>query len=187
MQICEEHIKLALGTAQFGLDYGISNPEGKTPETEVNAILEYAYSKGIDNIDTAYSYGSGEAAIGRYLDNHSDEKWKVISKLPRLKEDENVGSDFNNYFDKSKSRLGKSLHTYLAHDAEQFVYDLRVRNKFISLKGQGAINRIGVSVYTAEEIVAVLDIDEVDVIQLPLNILDHRLVNAGCVSRAPRE
>ena len=32
--------KICIGTAQFGMDYGITNKYGKTKETEVRSILE---------------------------------------------------------------------------------------------------------------------------------------------------
>ena len=34
--------KLALGTVQWGKNYGISNTEGKTKENEVKKILNYS-------------------------------------------------------------------------------------------------------------------------------------------------
>ena len=35
--------KVALGTVQFGISYGIGNSTGKTPEHEVSKILDLAY------------------------------------------------------------------------------------------------------------------------------------------------
>lgn len=176
-------MKIALGTAQFGLDYGISNREGKTPAAQANEILGFAYSKGIRSLDTASAYGNSEEVIGSYLDSHRDEKWKVISKLPMLKAEETLEADFDDYFERSRSRLGASLHTYLAHAAGQFLGNPSVRNRFHSLKERGLIDKIGVSVYSAEEIYAILDLGGVDVIQLPLNILDHRLIKGGVLKK----
>lgn len=45
--------KIGIGTAQFGLNYGISNTQGKTSLTEAKDILELASLKGIKLIDTA--------------------------------------------------------------------------------------------------------------------------------------
>ena len=49
------HNKIALGTVQFGIDYGISNNTGKTPFDEVNKILDIAKNYGINTIDTAHA------------------------------------------------------------------------------------------------------------------------------------
>ena len=50
-------MKLAIGTAQFGMNYGISNINGKVTGSIARDILKYANSEGIDTIDTAISYG----------------------------------------------------------------------------------------------------------------------------------
>ena len=49
-----------LGTAQFGLDYGITNVKGKVEFEEVLAIKEYAIKNDITIVDTAQNYGNSE-------------------------------------------------------------------------------------------------------------------------------
>src|SRR4051812_29878702 len=39
--------RLGLGTAQFGLEYGVSNPAGRVPRAEVAVIIERAIAPGI--------------------------------------------------------------------------------------------------------------------------------------------
>ena len=64
-------MKLAIGTAQFGMDYGLSNKYGKSEKYEVSKILQYAHSQGIDVIDTAPSYGDSENILGNNFRPHS--------------------------------------------------------------------------------------------------------------------
>ena len=52
-----------LGTAQFGLDYGINNNCGQVSYDNTKRILEYAYSNGINMLDTAIAYGDCEKRI----------------------------------------------------------------------------------------------------------------------------
>ena len=52
--------KIILGTAQFGLDYGINNQNGKVSDKDVDQILNYAFESGIKELDTASSYGNSE-------------------------------------------------------------------------------------------------------------------------------
>ena len=52
--------KIALGTVQFGLDYGITNNNGQVVIDEVKNILDYAKNKSIDTLDTASGYGNCE-------------------------------------------------------------------------------------------------------------------------------
>ena len=61
-------MKLALGTVQFGLSYGVSNTHGKTTEQQALDILEYAWRSGINTLDTASGYGDSEKVIGRLVD-----------------------------------------------------------------------------------------------------------------------
>ena len=58
-------MKLALGTAQFGMDYGISNKFGKPSPDDITNILNFAESHGIKCIDTAPIYGNSEKLLGK--------------------------------------------------------------------------------------------------------------------------
>ena len=61
----KNHIsKLAIGTAQFGSDYGISNESGMVPLAKIEEILKTAESRNIKTIDTAISYGEAEKSLG---------------------------------------------------------------------------------------------------------------------------
>ena len=75
-------MKLALGTAQFGMKYGISNVSGKVSQEGGKAILKYAASAGIDTIDTAMAYGDSEQVLG----DIGVEAFKVVTKLPEIPE-----------------------------------------------------------------------------------------------------
>ena len=69
--------KLGLGTVQFGLNYGISNNEGITPEEEIENILSYAWSANINTIDTASAYGVSEEVLGRNMKND----FRIVTKF----------------------------------------------------------------------------------------------------------
>ena len=71
-------MKLGIGTAQFGLDYGISNTSGKTSLKEVRSILKIATENGVDVLDTAYFYGDSESVIGRCLLEQN--RFRIITK-----------------------------------------------------------------------------------------------------------
>ena len=75
-------MKLALGTAQFGMEYGIANKNGKVSLDEANTIITLGRLAGIDTLDTAMAYGDSEKAIGK--NNVFD--FKVITKLPPVPE-----------------------------------------------------------------------------------------------------
>jgi hypothetical protein len=43
--------KIALGTVQFGIDYGINSENGQVRPEEVRSILNYAHSQNIDLLE----------------------------------------------------------------------------------------------------------------------------------------
>ena len=53
-------MKLALGTVQFGLSYGLNEVPSIVEEQEAKAILDCAKSNGIEFLDTAITYGKRE-------------------------------------------------------------------------------------------------------------------------------
>ena len=57
-------MKIALGTVQWGLEYGISNKKGIPSNDELDQILSLASVSGINLLDTASSYGNAEMRIG---------------------------------------------------------------------------------------------------------------------------
>ena len=67
-------MELAIGTAQFGLDYGVSNVAGRTPSTQVQSILDRARLAGIDTLDTAAAYGDSEQVLGRI----GVRNWRIV-------------------------------------------------------------------------------------------------------------
>ena len=74
--------KLALGTVQFGLDYGINNPNGKPTREKSLEMLDYAWQKGIRVFDTAYAYGDAEEILGEFTKTRElGNKIKIITRF----------------------------------------------------------------------------------------------------------
>lgn len=166
--------RLCLGTAQFGLDYGIANKKGKVSKEEVFKILEYAYDTGIDILETAYSYGESEALIGEFISN-SKKSFKVISKTPHFAKGDAL--DVEAYYSETLKRLRQeSIHGYLVHNFDDIVsYKEDLWNRIESIKAKRRVSKIGVSLYRIEEL-EYLFYNNVffDIIQVPYNILDQR-------------
>lgn len=176
-------MKLGIGTAQFGLEYGISNHEGKTSLEEVAKILDVAVQNGVRIIDTAPAYGTSEEVLGMSLS--SQHSFDIVTKTPKFSKYFITSDDaqfLEDTFYKSLSRLNQlSLYGLLLHHAD----DLVSRNghllmeKMLYLKNEGLVEKIGVSVYTQKQIDNILERYSVDVLQVPINVLDQRLVLSG--------
>ena len=163
-------LKLALGTAQFGFDYGINNKRGKIPQQEAFEILNFALQNGIDVIDTARAYDDSEKVIGQFIQENNPD-FKIISKLPS----DNL-QNVENVFNASLKRLHlNSLYGYLIQTLNPFTEKPEIWNVLKRLQIQGKVNKIGFSLYSPEEIGYLLKKNvRMDIVQVPFNILDQR-------------
>jgi len=164
--------KIVLGSAQFGLDYGINNKKGKVLSSEVFKILNYANANGVSFIDTAYGYGDSEKVLGSIL---SSKKlfFDVVSKLPSC-----LADDVYKYFNISLQNLQiNSIYGYLIHDFNSFLKNLGIWHKLVELKNKKKIGKIGFSLYYPRELEYLLEKNYCfDIVQIPFNIFDQRFL-----------
>ena len=165
-----EKNKIALGTAQFGMDYGISNKKGQISESEVFKILNESIRSGINVLDTAYAYGNSELVIGNFIKKHGN-VFKIVSKLPECDPE-----DVKNIFESSLERLGvDSLYGYMCHSFQHYMDNPEIWNILEELKSEGKIEKIGLSLYHPSELEYIIENKiDVDIIQVPYNIFDRR-------------
>jgi aryl-alcohol dehydrogenase-like predicted oxidoreductase len=172
-------MRIGLGTAQFGSDYGVSNHSGRTPAPEVVRILEFARGVGIEVLDTAPAYGDSERALGRALAD--SRRFQVVTKTDR---DADLAGPtrLRSVFHASLRALGLTrVYGLLVHDPKDLLSrsGRRLFEEMARLKQNGAVTKIGVSIYTREQIDWIIDSYAIDLIQLPVNLFDQRLVESG--------
>ena len=66
----ENESKLALGAAQFGLDYGINNKTGQIPKEKAFEILAIAIKSGINVVDRSEERRVGKECRSRWSPYH---------------------------------------------------------------------------------------------------------------------
>ena len=172
-------MKIALGTAQFGMDYGISNLKGQTSFDEVKKIIEFSRNIGIKKIDTAKNYGETEKIIGEV----GIKDFKIITKLPKISSNESNPIFFvDNQIQDSLTKMKISkIDTLLLHNAKDLlsINGKKIYHKILELKKDGVIDKFGISVYEKDEIDQLNKNFNFDVIQIPFNIFDTRLIKMG--------
>ena len=172
--------KLILGTAQLGFNYGIANTIGKPTEKQAIEIMKYAVENGINYFDTAYSYGNSETIIGKFLNFHKNYKNKIniITKMPSLRNEKINEKIINKYFFTSLKRLEQeSIFCYMVHDFNDIKNNsYSIAKTFFKLKNDGYIKKFGVSVYDENQIKFLIRNFDFDLIQIPINIFDQRLL-----------
>ncbi len=174
---------LVLGTVQLGTAYGIANISGQPALEEARKIISSAYHAGIRYFDTAQAYGSSEEVLGKMLPAYSDVK--VISKFaPDL--DYLKKNILDEAFEKtietlSSKPFGMMLHRY------EWMKDWG--NGLREIIQQVVVSRdvhFGVSVYSAQEAEALVDIKEVSLIQIPFNVFSKEMIDKDIFSRAKK-
>ncbi|SDH62066.1 aldo/keto reductase [Propionivibrio dicarboxylicus] len=177
-----EH-KLALGTVQFGLPYGIANKAGQVPGEEARAILQFARTTGIDTLDTAVGYGNSETVLGDIGVEH----FKVITKLPEFNgHAKDIGTWMREEIQASKRRLRqKRLQGVLLHRPAQLhaPFGHALYAELCALKEAGEVCQIGISIYEPSELDSLIPNHQFDLVQSPLNIFDRRLIETGWARR----
>lgn len=175
--------RLGLGTAQFGLNYGVANKTGRVGPSQARAMLSLARDYGIDTVDTALAYGDSEDCLGEL----GVRDMKVISKLPAVPR---ACSDVEGWVrDSVSASLGRlridRLYGLLLHRPLEL---LGARAEALwqglnAVKNQGDVGKIGVSVYGPNDLDSLVSTYDFDLIQAPLNVFDRRLVRSGWLSR----
>ncbi|MDC0580889.1 aldo/keto reductase [Amylibacter sp.] len=174
--------KLVLGSANFGLDYGLSNNSGKISESELIKIFNEASASRVNIIDTAQAYGDSEVRIG----SHNASNINIITKI-------NIGCRSNNsrksvirQVEESCERLKcRNLYAVMLHRPEVLLDDCgpRIISELLSLKEDLITTKIGVSIYSPDILEEISKLVKFDIIQAPFNIFDQRILTSGWADR----
>jgi aryl-alcohol dehydrogenase-like predicted oxidoreductase len=177
--------KLILGTVQFGLNYGINNTIGKMSEDKVFELLENAYDLGVRTLDTAEAYGNAHSVISNFH-KQSKKRFNIISKYSSSNFDYPIDlverirvhcSNFNiNY-----------LEGYMFHSYNDFKMNINNDpNVLDNIKNSGLVKKIGVSVYSNDEIEDLLNFKNINLIQLPFNLFDNEYQRKEILEKAKK-
>ena len=176
-------MRLALGTAQFGSLYGVANTNGQVSQGGAKEILKYCKAVGIDMLDTAIAYGESEQRLGEIGVTGFD----LITKLPAIPQlCANIDEWMMREVKASISRLHiRSLYGLMLHRPEQLFepYGEVILKSLYKLKSLGLVKKIGISVYSPEEIEAITALFDFDIIQVPFSVVDRRLVTSGWLDK----
>lgn len=171
-------MKLAIGTAQFGNKYGIANSTGKIEHSEQKKILDFCNTNGISMLDTAIAYGDSEKCLGRY----GVKKFDVVTKIKIDDTVEDIKSFIETSIEKSLNNLKlPSIYGLLLHNSNHINNSKgeMIFKTLENLKSLGVIKKIGISIYSPNEIETILQKFNFDIIQAPLNIFDKRMEKSG--------
>ncbi|MBF9143947.1 aldo/keto reductase [Hymenobacter properus] len=165
--------RLALGTVQFGLDYGINNTAGRPDDATVAEILHTAQAAGITLLDTASAYGDSETRLGHWLSQAQPEQkpFELVTKLAAGP----AGHVWHALQTSLKRLRQPSVYGVLFHQFAGFRDKPAAWEVLCDAQTEGLVQRIGVSLYHPEEAEWLLaNPMGVSLVQLPFNVLDQR-------------
>ena len=171
--------KLIIGCAQFGSKYGITNTS-KPNLKEQRKILNLAKKNKISFIDTSPAYGNSEENLGKIGVNN----FNIISKINKLSKaqlkNKNLKKDILENIKTSLKKLKiKKFYGLLLHNSLDLnckrgdeIYSAMLEAKKLKLT-----KKIGISFYDILSIEKILFKYNVDIIQVPFNVIDTRILN----------
>jgi len=177
--------RISLGTANFNKSYGIINSES-VPSDEINRISRLMKKYDLKSIDTALAYSTttsedSDWEIDFFRDRDITTKFAIKNFREGALESE-ILDGFHSDLDRKNLRRYKNV---LLHDFSDLVgqkskLTLEVLSK---LKSLDLTESIGFSAYESAEIDFALKMFQPDVIQIPLNIFDQRLISSGYINK----
>lgn len=176
-------MRLALGTVQFGMPYGVANRDGQISRKAAKEMLRLALANGIDMLDTAMVYGDSETCLG----DAGTKCFKLVTKLPAIPDDcVDLGSWVREQVAASLFRLGaNSAYGLLLHRPQQLLGPdgKALYRALLGLIDDGKVQKVGVSVYSPDQLAALIPRYRFDLVQCPFNLVDRRLHSSGWLRR----
>jgi len=176
-------MRLALGTVQFGLDYGVANQRGQVTSAEAKSILAEARANGMTMLDTAIAYGDSEQRLGEI----GIPGWQVVSKLPAVPDNcQDITRWVGECVRGSLQRLKiPSLHGLLLHRPQQLLQEGgdELYAALQQIRREGLVRKTGISIYGPDELDALCPRYSFELVQSPFSLVDRRLLRSGWLDK----
>lgn len=179
--------KLGLGTAQWGMAYGIANRVGQAARIEVGKMIRIAKRRGISLLDTARAYGEAESVLGGL--GIAPDEFRIVTKTLPIASDtideQDAEAASAAFVESLRSLKSPRVYGLLVHRADNLLAagGERLWAVLRSFKEQGRVEKIGASVYRPGQLEGILERYPVDLVQLPFNLYDQRFAQSGLLAR----
>lgn len=168
--------KFIIGTANFGMAYGIMGRGQRLSDGLIREILSLSKNYKIKFLDTAPVYGDSEKIIGKIgvngfgvttkLHGLSNSNWSLI--------EQNIQKSMQDL------RVTEPFDTILVHDPSELSGKrfILTHENLLKLKEKGYAKKIGLSIYSDDQLAGIKNYFVPDVVQVPVNLLDQRALNS---------
>lgn len=161
----------------------MANKSGIAPSSEVvSDCLKIAFAGGITMLDTAALYGNSETLLGQFAlaDQH------IITKCPSVES----GDELRAIFESSLSRLQRNhIYAVMLHRPDDLFSEqgASIAKEMVAMRNEGLVQKIGVSVYEPADISRYQSEMLIDIVQVPFNCFDQRLIQDGTLTKLESE
>jgi aryl-alcohol dehydrogenase-like predicted oxidoreductase len=174
--------KLVLGTASLKEGYGVARSKKSKSLKEIEIFIKTAQQLGINDFDTAPSYGSAEVFLGSFLDKSTNPKISSKLTLTGINHEEIIRKSVEQSLENLQISTIETLYLHdesslLREDGQELFSALK------RLQSDGFINKIGVSAYSLKVLQDNFSqFPNLDAFQVPENICDRRLLHSSYLS-----
>lgn len=175
-------MNIVLGGAQIGSSYGLFNKKNFSNK-EISKIEKILATSIIKYIDTAPGYGKSQKIIGNSKLNNLKIMTKI--KLPSNKKI-NLIKFLSYQISLTLKKLKKKrIYAILVHDFKDLLSkDGQLLLNFLkNLKKKKIVKKIGVSIYSPNDLKIIWKFWKPDIVQAPLNVIDQRILKSGWISK----
>ena len=120
-------MKIALGTVQWGLEYGIANTQGIPSDEGLKSIFALANKVGIDLFDTAVQYGEAEKRVGQF----STSEHQIVTKIGNFSTNNGLKQQLENSF---KHLQRQNIYGCLFHDVDELINNTELWGELLVYK-----------------------------------------------------
>jgi len=185
MSNLKKNSKICIGTANFGLNYGLNNKKPLSKKI-IKEIFNFAKLNNIKFIDTAISYKESENKIG-YLKNKNQDQ-NIITKISNMPSNtKNIKNwIINNTILSCKRLKTNKLYGLLIHNTEDLKNKKKAKEIFKAfdfLIKKKIVKKIGLSIYDPKELDLYIKDYNFKIVQTPMNIFDRRIAKTGWLKK----
>ena len=163
-------MKIELEAAQFGFS-------NKCSYDDIQNLLEYAKGNGISSVCISANNKEVEQVLGQCRVDDFD----IITNMVRIDNSISRNDNFDNFRDEfynTQKRLGYLELYGLMLNAEDLLSQqgLALWDLVTDFKEKEYVYNIGVSVNNPQDLIDVIDLVDIDIVQLPLNLINQTFI-----------
>ncbi|MHA1949032.1 MAG: aldo/keto reductase [Candidatus Thorarchaeota archaeon] len=178
-----------IGTKVSALGFGCmrlptDEPSGKIKRDEAIKLIRKGIDSGINYIDTAWTYHSGESevVVGLALKDGYREQVTLVTKCPVGRKEFTEPKHYDEHLDEQLTRLDEEyLDFYLFHALNKKVLGLNLIDRALNAKEEGRIKHLGFSFHDKPEVLKeIIDSGHFELMLVQYNIVDqvnHEMIN----------